>query len=44
MSNVSYFARHAFAVFAAVLMTGALMVNGLAQSTAEVHSVAGILA
>ena len=44
MSNVSYFARHAIAVFAAVLLTGTLMVNGLAQSPKEVRSVAGILA
>lgn len=44
MSNVSYFMRHALAAVAAVLITGTLMVNGLAQSAPEVSSVAGILA
>lgn len=44
MLNVSGFMKHALAALAAVFITGTLMVNGLAHTPAQVHSVAGILA
>jgi hypothetical protein len=44
MLNVSSFAKHALAALAALFITGTLMVNGLAQTQPEVHSIAGILA
>lgn len=44
MSGFSNFARHALAVVGAVMISGLLMVNSLAVSAHEVHSVAGILA
>jgi len=44
MSGFSHFARHALAVVSAVFISGLLMVNSLAVSAQEVHSVAGILA
>ncbi|MEO6389015.1 MAG: hypothetical protein ABIT16_03705 [Croceibacterium sp.] len=44
MTNVSYFMRHALAVVGALFISGTLLVNGLAVSAAQVHSVAGILA
>ena len=42
--NVSYYAKHLMAAVAAVFVSGFLMVNSLAVSAQEVHSVAGILA
>ena len=42
--NVSNYARHFLAAVAAVFVSGLLMVNSLAVSAHEVHSVAGILA
>jgi len=42
--NVSHYARHIMAAVAAVFVSGLLMVNSLAVSAHEVHSVAGILA
>jgi hypothetical protein len=44
MSGFSHFARHALAVVSAVFISGLLMINSLAVSAHEVHSVAGILA
>ena len=44
MSGFSSFVRHALAAVSAVFISGLLMVNSLAVSTHEVHSVAGILA
>ena len=44
MSNLSYYLRHVMAGVAAVVVSGLLMVNSLAVSATEVHSVAGILA
>ena len=44
MSNFSNYARHILTGFAAVFISGLLMVNGLAVSAHEVSSVAGILA
>jgi hypothetical protein len=44
VSNVSNLMKHALAALAAMFITGTLMINGLAQSQPEVHSVAGILA
>ena len=44
MSNFSYYMRHVMAAAAAVFISGTLMVNSLAVSAHEVHSVAGILA
>jgi hypothetical protein len=42
--SFSNFARHAFAAASAIMISGLLMVNSLAVSAHEVHSVAGILA
>ena len=42
--NVSYFAKHLMAAVAAVFVTGFLMVNSLAVSAQETHSIVGILA
>ena len=44
MSGFSHFARHALAAVSAIVISGLLMVNSLAASADEVHSVAGILA
>ena len=44
MTTFSNYARHLMAGFAAVMISGFLMVNSLAVSASEVHSVAGILA
>ena len=44
VSNVSNLMKHVLAALAAMFITGTLMVNGLAQTQPEVHSVAGILA
>ena len=44
MSGFSHFARHALAAVGAIFISGLLMVNSLAVSANEVHSVAGILA
>jgi hypothetical protein len=44
MTGISMFARNAFAAVAAVFISGMLMVNSLAVSANEVHSVVGILA
>jgi hypothetical protein len=44
MSNFSFYAKHLMAGVAAVFVSGLLMVNSLAVSATEVHSVAGILA
>lgn len=44
MTQISQFVRQGMAVFGALLISGMLMVNTLAVSTSEVHSVAGILA
>ena len=44
MSGFSHFARHSLAAFSAIVISGLLMVNSLAVSAHEVHSVAGILA
>jgi len=44
MSGLPSFARHALAAIGAVFISGLLMVNSLAVSAHEVHSVAGILA
>ncbi len=44
MSGFSHFVRHALAAVSAVFITGLLMVNSLAVSAQEVHSVTGILA
>jgi hypothetical protein len=44
MERFSHYLRHAMAGIAAVFISGLLMVNGLAVSAHEVHSVAGILA
>jgi len=44
MLGFSQFARHALAVVGAMFISGMLMVNSLAVSAHEVHSVAGILA
>jgi hypothetical protein len=44
MSGFSHYARHAMAAVAAVFISGALLVNILAVSAEQVHSVAGILA
>jgi len=44
MSGFSMFARHALAVVSAIFISGLLMVNSLAVSAQEVHSVVGILA
>jgi hypothetical protein len=41
---MSGFFRHALAAVSAVFISGLLMVNSLAVSAHEVHSVAGILA
>jgi len=38
------FAKHFMAAATAVFVTGLLMVNSLAVSATEIHSVAGILA
>jgi len=42
--EMSYYAKHFMAAVAAVFITGLLMVNSLAVSATEVHSVVGILA
>jgi hypothetical protein len=44
MSNFSHYAKHAMAALGALFISGLLMVNSLAVSAHEVHSVAGILA
>lgn len=44
MPGFSHFARHALAMVSAVFVSGLLLVNSLAVSAHEVHSVAGILA
>jgi hypothetical protein len=44
MTSFSNYARHAMAAVAALFISGFLMVNSLAVSAQEVHSVAGILA
>lgn len=44
MSGFSSFVRHALAAVGAVFISGLLLVNSLAVSAHEVHSVAGILA
>ena len=44
MSGLPAFARHALAAVSAVFISGLLLVNSLAVSAHEVHSVAGILA
>ena len=44
MINFSYYAKHVMAAAAALFISGTLMVNSLAVSATEVHSVAGILA
>ena len=44
MSGFSHFARHALAAVSAIVISGLLMVNSLAVSAQEVHSVVGILA
>lgn len=44
MSGFSYYMRHALAALGAVVISGVLMVNSLAVSAEEVHSVMGILA
>lgn len=44
MSGLSNFARHAVAAVSAIVISGLLIVNSLAVSATEVHSVAGILA
>ena len=44
MSGFSQYVRHALAAAAALLISGALMVNSLAVSAQQVGSVAGILA
>lgn len=44
MSDFSHYARHAFAAVGAIMISGLLMINSLAVSTTEIHSVAGILA
>jgi hypothetical protein len=44
MAVFSNVARHTLAIVAAVLISGLLMVNSLAASADEAHSVAGILA
>ena len=44
MSNFSFYAKHVMAAAAAVFVSGLLMINSLAVSAHEVHSVAGILA
>ena len=44
MTYISTFARHALAAGAAIFISGILMVNSLAVSAQEIHSVAGILA
>ena len=44
MQNFSFYAKHAMAGLAAVFISGLLLVNSLAVSAHEVHSVAGILA
>jgi hypothetical protein len=44
MTNLTSFARHALAAGAAIFLSGILMVNSLAVSAHEIHSVAGILA
>jgi len=44
MSGFSNIARHALAAVSAVFISGLLIVNSLAVSAHEVHSVAGILA
>ncbi len=41
---MSFYAKHIMAAFAAVFVSGLLMVNSLAVSANEVHSIAGILA
>ena len=41
---MSFYAKHFMAAVAAVFITGLLMVNSLAVSATEIHSVAGILA
>ena len=41
---MTYYAKHFMAAVAAVFISGLLMVNSLAVSANEVHSVAGILA
>ena len=44
MSGFSHYVRHALAALGAVMISGLLIVNSLAVSAHEVHSVAGILA
>ena len=44
MSGFSHFARHALAAVSAIMISGLLMVNSLAVSAQEAHSVVGILA
>ena len=41
---MSHYMRHAIAAFGALMISGLLLVNSLAVSAHEVHSVAGILA
>lgn len=40
----SHYARHAMAAVSALVISGFLLVNSLAVSSTEVHSVIGILA
>ena len=44
MTSVSNYAQHAFAAIGALAISALLFANTLAIQTAEVHSVAGILA
>jgi hypothetical protein len=44
MIKLSVLAKHVMAGVAAVFVSGLLMVNSLAVSAHEIHSVAGILA
>jgi hypothetical protein len=44
MAVFSNVARHTLAILTAVFISGLLMVNSLAASADEIHSVAGILA
>ena len=44
MSGISNYFRHALAMVGAVMISGLLMVNSLAVSATETHSVLGILA
>lgn len=44
MSALSHYAQHAFAAMAAVALSVLLFANALATQSAEIQSVAGILA